>query len=149
MKKLLIFSITAVLAAVIVLTGCKSNSEEKKVVVKEAELNPVSELAAYMREIHQQAVYIRQNLVDEKENLPFDYNSERLQAILTAEPTKGTSKDDLFEEYAKEFLEESHLFFISSKEQKTIYFNSMINSCVSCHQQYCPGPIKKIKKLHI
>lgn len=30
----------------------------------------------------------------------------------------------------------------------TASFNAVVTSCISCHQEYCVGPIKKIKKLY-
>jgi len=28
-------------------------------------------------------------------------------------------------------------------------FNQFVNRCIDCHQSFCPGPIKRIKKLII
>lgn len=53
------------------------------------------------------------------------------------------------------FFEKSRLhqaayleLFRHPKEQKK-YYNLMIESCVSCHKDYCSGPLKRINKLPI
>ena len=32
---------------------------------------------------------------------------------------------------------------------KITRYNVMISSCVDCHEQFCPGPLRQIKALHI
>lgn len=52
------------------------------------------------------------------------------------------------------FIEQANMFV---EKQKRIYeegdviarFNSMVNSCIACHQVKCTGPIARIKKLKI
>ena len=56
--------------------------------------------------------------------------------------------------YHKE-LGDCDFFFLDTnfewqeKEEIQEQYNTMLQLCVACHQQNCPGPIKKIQKLRI
>ncbi|MBC7382395.1 MAG: hypothetical protein H7296_05290 [Bacteroidia bacterium] len=54
-----------------------------------------------------------------------------------------------------QFFENARLFKIAytdvfkhRKEQKK-YYNLMINGCIKCHESYCSGPLKRIRKFPI
>jgi hypothetical protein len=129
----------------------KNNRElrEKNIVIKEGGLSQISELAVYMREIHHQALNIREKLSEGNLNDISNEVPERYNAIFTSEPTDKNVSGEKFTHYASEFIEECEGFYSSSKKEKIFRFNSMINSCVNCHQEFCPGPVKKINKLKI
>jgi hypothetical protein len=64
------------------------------------------------------------------------------------EPTDPNVLQPSFYENARLFQEAySNLFKNPTKQ--TQYYNLMIQKCVNCHEQYCSGPLKKIKKLPI
>jgi hypothetical protein len=54
-----------------------------------------------------------------------------------------------------QFFENARLFqnayrdLMSAKADHKQYYNLMINACVKCHEQYCSGPLKRIRKLPI
>jgi predicted transcriptional regulator YdeE len=125
------------------------SSESEKTTAVAGESGKVSELAAYMREVHAQSLYFKLQLSNEQmPEISEDYH-KRLKDIFSAEPTDPKAIDETFEKYAQDFLLENQLFFAASKEEKIFSFNNMINSCVNCHKELCPGPIKKINKLKI
>ncbi len=69
--------------------------------------------------------------------------------MLTLSMTKGMNRDAAFEVNANDWMEKlKELTEASSSGQKDIY-NGLIGSCVACHKNYCPGPIKRIEKLHL
>lgn len=65
-----------------------------------------------------------------------------------AEPTDPSVLEPQFYENARLFQEAyKELFRHPSEQQK--YHNLVIGKCVSCHEHYCSGPLKRIRKLFI
>lgn len=65
-----------------------------------------------------------------------------------AEPTDPNVLQPLFYENARLFQEAYQALFAHPKEQVK-YYNLVIGKCVNCHESYCSGPLKKIRKLFI
>jgi hypothetical protein len=64
------------------------------------------------------------------------------------EPTDPSVLEPNFFEKARLFQSAYKALFRHPSEQKK-YYNLMIQACVSCHENYCSGPLKRIKKLPI
>lgn len=129
-----------------------SCSKEKKDCTKDVEVSPInpngdSELALLMRKMYDDAEGIKQLITDNKGNITQEYINE-LERIHTATPTDANVKTPEFEAYTKLMIEQANTLF-SSTENKAEGFNNLVNRCVECHQSFCPGPIKKIRKLTI
>lgn len=102
-----------------------------------------SELALLMREMHEQAKLLKLLLVNGED---IDQYEADVDFILEAEPTRPSVQGDEFESFARYFL----------KTNKEIYqnpgidnYNIMVESCVACHKEFCPGPVRTIQKLRI
>ena len=69
--------------------------------------------------------------------------------MLTLSMTAGMNRDAAYEANANDWMNKlKELTEASSSGQEEIY-NGLINSCVACHKNYCPGPVKRIQKLHL
>lgn len=69
--------------------------------------------------------------------------------MLTLATTRGMNRDAAFDKNAIDWMNQlKALTEAAGSDQEEIY-NGLINSCVTCHKNYCPGPIKRIEKLHI
>lgn len=66
----------------------------------------------------------------------------------TVEPTDPNVLEPNFFEKARLFQAAYKEVFQHPTEQKK-YYNLMIQACVNCHQNYCSGPLKRIRKLPI
>jgi hypothetical protein len=64
------------------------------------------------------------------------------------EPTDPNVLEPQFYENARLFQEAYIALFKHPKEQVK-YHNLVINKCISCHENYCSGPLKRIRKLLI
>lgn len=105
-----------------------------------------SELAALMRKMDADMRIYREHLLSGKFNndtLSFDYS-----AIKTATPTDPTVRGDMFNGMADAFLNNVNSLKNDDQDPKEI-FNVAVASCLSCHEQFCPGPMVRIKKLKI
>lgn len=109
--------------------------------------NKDSELALLMRKMYNDADSIKQLIVIDEGNISKEY-IDALERIHTATPTDADVKTPEFKAYTELMVNEANVLF-SSETNKKEGFNNLVNKCVECHQSFCPGPIKKIKKLEI
>lgn len=65
-----------------------------------------------------------------------------------AEPTDPNVLEPLFYENARLF-QQAYIALFSHKNEQVKYYNLMIGKCVNCHESYCSGPLKKIRKLFV
>lgn len=63
------------------------------------------------------------------------------------EPSSPDKNDRNFPELSAAFVEAYNSLTV--KPGKVNQFNTMITSCIDCHEQFCPGPIRQIKNLRI
>jgi hypothetical protein len=110
-------------------------------------LNPNgdSPLALLMRRMTKWAEQAKKN-IDSGNYLP-PVNMEDFNTMLTAAPTDSTVKGEPFTGYAKSWLASLEALYASDKSTHKRLFNAVITQCVTCHQSYCQGPIKRIRKL--
>lgn len=127
------------------------NVDSQKASIKPTEVdttkypNDDSELAWLMRSMYEDGEKIK--LAVQNKQLPEDFR-EKFKNIHTATPTDAAVKGEVFDTSATVFLQTLDKFY-TEKENQVENFNIVVNACVACHQNYCPGPIKKIKKLAI
>lgn len=155
-----IFSISAITFSSILFYNCTQSKEQKSEqaseIATQTSLKPAkqdsskypnddSELAWLMRDMYQDGEKIK--IAIQSKQLPEDFR-EKFKNIHTAIPTDATVKGEVFDASAKVFLQTLDKFY-TEKENQVENFNIVVNACVACHQNYCPGPIKKIKKLAI
>lgn len=108
--------------------------------------NGSSELAQLMREMQASAEAARQ-IVEAggvPENLPTAFSK-----IHTAQPTDSEMKKESFDAFATHYLNRLELLYKSPKEEARQNYNAVIEACLSCHYDHCPGPIKAIHKLKL
>ena len=133
-----------------------SETTEKQTETKTVSLKPAnrdttkypnddSELAWLMRQMYEDGEKIKLAVLNKQ--LPEDFR-EKFKNIHTATPTEASVKTEIFTNSAKAFEQTLDKFY-AEKENQVENFNLVVNACVACHQNYCPGPIKKIKKLTI
>ena len=108
--------------------------------------NGDSELALLMRKM----LHTSENLKEmvKQGNLPKEF-PEGFLKIHTAKATDSDTKKASFDVYATDYLSNLHTLYNSSKADLTSNYNAVVNSCVSCHTENCPGPLKAINKLKI
>jgi cytochrome c553 len=69
-----------------------------------------------------------------------------LMPFWTAEPTDSANLVELFYNNASEF-EIAYRTLMSNNEHQKENYTAVINSCVNCHNSFCSGPLRRIKKL--
>ena len=138
-----------VLFVFLVFISCDSKVEKEKSSVKSEELMMYSpsELALLMEEMYQYNDSIKTLI--ENGILPTQQFPDKFLKIHTAEMTKSFERNDVYESFAKSYVEHENSIRNSTLENVKINFNNAINTCIACHQTSCTGPIPRIKKLLI
>lgn len=127
----------------------ETNTEEpveETVSSDEPKMYEASELAQLMRDMYDSNLEMKKQIMEGKlpESFPEDFDN-----IHSAVATDSTVKTDAFYGMADYFVENMKAIEEADSVQIISSFNTMVNTCVSCHQMYCKGPIPKIKKLYI
>ncbi|MFT4754788.1 MAG: hypothetical protein ACI85Q_002350 [Salibacteraceae bacterium] len=121
-----------------VIETTKTKKKSKGIVYKP------SELAITMRRM-----YVNMKLVNELLEAGSDIPDSLItgyESMLTDIPTNPQEIGAKFGGFAEGWLLELEAL----KNEPTIEnYNALMNACVHCHQSFCPGPIKKIKRLRL
>lgn len=139
-----------------VAVACTSNSEDSSTrndapasettEREEPEMYEASELAALMRRMHDENKALREEIMEG--NYPTSY-PEDYSNIHTAQATNPRDINETFHGLAQVYLENMDQIIEAEGEAVVSAFNNMVNTCISCHQLYCQGPIPRIRKLRI
>lgn len=105
-----------------------------------------SELALLMRKMYDEMKLVKDS-IDRGQIVKTDF-LEEFERIQTAHATEPEKIDDTYQAMAGAFLDNYALFEQTSENQAEA-FNIMLQNCLVCHQQKCPGPVKAINKLKI
>lgn len=145
------FKILGAALLLMLLFSCSTEKKEASITEKVKVTNPNgdSELALAMRKIFDQTEEIKKSLNEGALIIPDEY-IENLRKFHTAKPTDPEVKVEQFFGFVKAIdiaaqeLEKTN-DFDTQKEQ----YSRVINACVQCHQEFCPGPIRRINKLKL
>ena len=137
-----------VLFFALIIFGCNSSSENSETVKNEEELimAPRSEMAILMNEMYAFNESIKEQIISGELNNDFPDNFNKIQ---TAVLTKPSVRDAAFESYSSDFISKTKNVFETPHDNLVDRYNEAVNSCISCHNDKCVGPIPRIKKLLI
>ena len=138
-NKFLLFLLTAWLMQS-TLTSC-AKSEAKP-------MNPNgdSELALLMRDMHTNGMEVKQQLLNgEKPDVKVD--CERLLTAKATEPEKVANP--LYKGYATAYEEAVKSFENEFNADRVGTYKTMVDACMNCHREVCPGPMVKIKRMYL
>ena len=127
----------------------KAEEHGKSNCLKPDSINPngTSELAKLMRSMHSHAALIRTNIMNDRS---LDTFPASFQRIFTAKATDSTVRSKAFDGFSENYLNSlQNLYSVKDGATRKYAFNEMIDNCITCHNQYCTGPVKVISKLKI
>ncbi len=121
-------------------------AEKKGSACKMDSVNPNgnSELAILMRKMAAGLDSAKQDILNHREVRPLPDN---IATILTAKKTDPNLDLTVFDPLAQKYLASVKDYYSSTAETKNHNYNSVVKACVTCHESFCGGPIKRIKKL--
>ena len=143
MKKLILC--LAIVSLVLGLNACKSEKEKEETCAPTS-LNPNgdSELALLMRDMAELSEANAIALREGKELAP--YKGE-FTAMKNAERTMHDFDEHFFQSMSDNYLNSLQKLYEAHPEDRVQLHNNMIESCQACHNQICPGPLKRIDKM--
>ncbi len=141
--------VVGVVSAAFFVLACSETKTEKVPVQPEVNTSKgivyqPSELAKTMRKMYVNMKLVNEYL-DSNQMIP-DSLLLGYESMLTDVPTKPKEIGATFYGFAEGWLLELETF---SQDRTIGNYNSLMNACVHCHQSFCPGPIKKIKRLKL
>jgi cytochrome c553 len=105
--------------------------------------NNTKPMALNMRHMAAQADSIKTKL---KNGLKIDSLSHPFVPFYLSEPTDPTVLEPKFFDNAK-LYRAAYVNLMSTNGDQVQAYNAMIGACINCHQSYCSGPLKRIRKL--
>ena len=130
-----------VLLCAIALQSCDSG--KKAECKKPINPNGDSELALLMREMASTTELWKDEVRDGELASELDVST-----IKTATPTDSTVSGATFNGFADAYTA-SIEHFLDDDSVSVYRFNQMVDKCMSCHSEFCPGPMKRIEKMYI
>lgn len=136
------------IAAVGLLFACNSNDSSTEVVEISTpdKVNDDSEMTLLMRTIYDNYLILKDSIEQGKAIDRSLFNE--VHRIYASTPTDSTILGPVFEGFEKNYLNTVDSFLLA-ESNKEMYFNISVQACISCHMEFCPGPLEKIKKLQI
>jgi len=138
MKALSIFS--AIILTTL-LFACNNKEADKGIMYS----NDDSELTMVMREMFDYYAGVKKDIQDG--NVPKEFKTfEDIHTAVSTEPEKAQS--DLYKAMAQVYADAANRLNDDNVDINKAY-NEMVDHCMNCHKQMCPGPTVKIKKLYL
>ena len=126
----------------IVFLGCIEENPRSRIINP----NGDSELALLMREMFEDGMRTKQQILDGKEiRLGFDYRSIHSAEATESEKVKTTE----YMLMAKAYEASVDSLLASEGPSRADAFQLMISTCANCHKTMCPGPMVKIRKMYL
>lgn len=152
MRKLFVLAALFALAVACSNETAESKSDSASSCKKSLNPNGDSELALLMRKLANwndstKALFVKDSVLTSAQlTPPSDYNT-----IFTAKKTDPSIDQELFTSLARHYASQVEQFRTSPSDRATQVknFNSMVNACVSCHENFCGGPLKRINKMFV
>jgi len=138
-----VFVLFSILVLVVACAEQQVEKQKNSLVVDEA-----SELVILMRQMEAHMLQIK-GMIDSNSTFDakglVDYSN-----MYTVKANSFVKRDSVFLTKGSDFLQKfEELTKAKPLDSLTLLYNNAVNSCISCHMGYCPGPVKRIKKLTI
>lgn len=150
MKKIILFLFIATIFSCQEKTNeCNNCDEELKIEAvsnEELVMYEPSELASLMQEMYDENKNWKEEIL--KGNIPKNF-PEKYKTIHSAESTNENAGSDFYTGMASSYIQAIEDLTNATPENVEERYNTMVNVCVQCHLQVCPGPVVRIKKLLI
>ena len=70
--------------------------------------------------------------------------------ILSAEATEAEkAESDIYRAFAQVHVQNMDNFQLADHSKSIDLYENMVNNCINCHKEVCPGPLARIKKLKL
>lgn len=142
MKNKAFYSITSLILVITLLSNCgekKCDTQPKYTMAID------SELTLLMRDMYNYYDSIKVDISNGTLEEDVQIFQDIHKAVATS-PEKSSS--ELYQGMASIYVQSAERLN-SPKVNQRDAFNLMVDNCMNCHQQMCPGPMVRIKKLYL
>jgi hypothetical protein len=144
---------------IVLLFACSENTQTKQVLTSSdsasedcsngsetiMDPNGAKPMALMMRTMVQNATMMREQIIQSEQLDSLKYPFIRFYLV---EPTDPNVLQPVFYENARLF-QDAYAELFNHPEAQSKYYNAMVGKCINCHEMYCSGPLKRIRKLLI
>lgn len=113
---------------------------------KDINPNGSSELALLMRSMHEDGLAAKAKFL-QGETPQLHMECEKMHTAQATDP--GKVANPLYTGYANALKDKVNAFDQPYSGDKVAAYQSMVDACMNCHREICPGPMSKIKKLYL
>ncbi|HTF04162.1 MAG TPA: hypothetical protein VK826_09050 [Bacteroidia bacterium] len=126
--------------------GTTENTDSANCAVKPVNPNGDSELSILMREM---AVWTDSCKAAVMYNRTIPAKPEKLNTLHTAKRTDENINESVYASMATLYQSKVTAFESANEVNDVELFNGMVDACVSCHNNFCQGPLVRINKMYI
>ena len=141
----IIFSLLLIFTVAVSCSNNKEDASPSQIPVKwYPNPNGDSELALLMRDMYEEALYVKQQVeLGKPANIKLDH--EKILTAHATEPEKAASPE--YKAFAGVYLQTIEALKKANAEDLPDMYANLVASCSTCHEALCPGPLAKIAKL--
>ncbi|MGB5362719.1 MAG: hypothetical protein WBN17_05395 [Aureibaculum sp.] len=135
----------AVIITFFLCTSCNINVKKENVDEEPLMYQP-TEMALLMRKMYEVNNVVKKQIINKDAILPFPEEFSNIHTAVLTDPSERNSE---FDSLANLYLNYQKDLFNTGNDSTVYYFNKSVNTCITCHETRCVGPLPKIKKLLI
>jgi len=132
--------------ACLLFVSCNSTSKNEKANDEGLVMYQPSEMTLLMRRMYEANKVVKTQIINKDTLMSFPEEFSTIHSAVLSDPSE---RDAEFDSLAKQYVNYQKLIFSSNLDSTAYHFNRSVNTCISCHETRCTGPIPKIKKLLI
>lgn len=135
--------VVAVVGCLFLLGSCntKKKSEKEALIMYES-----SEMTLLMNKMFDENMELKKGIIEGDDLTAFRKDYSKIHSAILTDPDDRTAS---FEQFSKAFIKHQKAIFHVETSEVITQYNTMVQSCIACHETTCTGPIPKIKKLLI
>ena len=127
--------------------SCNSKEcKEEDTPISDPNPNGSSELALLMRSVFEEASDVKSSIASGDIEMGDGFR-KKLERFHIAIPTEKRMKPQSFTGFTMSMIDAVKKLEHSTNETAKDDFNNMVDKCLACHAEICPGPMVKIEKL--
>lgn len=127
-------------------TEASSEADTPDVVLPASNPNGDSELALLMRQMFEESLNMRR-AIQKGEKPEISLDLAKIHTVQATEPEKQASES--YKAWGQAYLNAVNMYNEAPVSEAKEAYTLMIDQCMNCHGQLCPGPTVKIKKLYL
>ncbi|MBS9525295.1 hypothetical protein KI659_14850 [Litoribacter alkaliphilus] len=134
--------------AIFILASCQASTSDDKKRDSKRYPNDDAPLAWLMREMFEDMEDIKASVERGEQIKSYVEKHQELLTLRGTEPHK--SQQASFQVMGNGYLESLNVLESSDEPEELLSnYQTLVNSCLACHTNYCPGPMQRIRKLEM